>query len=265
MLGTLIRALYSLKNIIQMVAGSTVPELLNSKLMLEIYKDGCSLPVKYGGRFISDFVQSIRFLFFPLQFMAAWQARLSSFISTTISKVPPENRIKPAEEIIIPILQHIRYQNNDLILEMFSNLLAAAMDRTRVSQAHPGFIFTLCQLSPEEAVIIKHLSKNSFKYKMQYDLDPTDNKKISKRHVIENEFVISNLIFPDSFTMYLSHLYHLDVAAGYKQSNTQIYDNNEKRKSIGFIEEYKWQLTEYGELLVKTCVVDNAAVLGNII
>jgi hypothetical protein len=231
-----------------------IQQVLDSKLLLAAYTDGGATAIKESGDLLVDCIKTIRLILFPFQISSALQDLLVSFLNQTIRKVAPEHRIKPATEILIPIIQKIQYTNNNILKDLYSNLLARAMDKTHVYEAHPGFIFTLCQLSPDEVLIVQRLSLGAFVFVRQWDLDQNDNKKIINQRVIENEFPVETLAYPENFSMYVSHLYHLNVAQAFKKDNPVLDD---KRKQIGGIDRYTVNLPEYGQLFVKACVIGN--------
>lgn len=78
-----------------------------------------------------------------------------------LKNVPEENIITPQPEIAVPAIEALRYTgHNEELREMFSNLLANAMDISTESNAHPAFVEIIKQISSDEAKIIKSLANN---------------------------------------------------------------------------------------------------------
>jgi hypothetical protein len=67
--------------------------------------------------------------------------------------IPVENVVTPPVEFAGPIVQVLRFAQQDLTLrELYLNLLASAMEST--SEAHPAFVDVLRQLSPLEGRLV---------------------------------------------------------------------------------------------------------------
>ena len=91
--------------------------------------------------------------------------KVMDFVNKRLAKkaesIPPENRQPPDPMILGDALPALNARFEQLLLrEMFLNLLAASMDKTRASDALPAFVEVIKQITPDEAKIIRLLGEN---------------------------------------------------------------------------------------------------------
>lgn len=97
------------------------------------------------------------------------------------------------------VVEGIKYlEVESLLADLFANLLARAIDKERVSEAHPAFPSIISQLSPDEAVILFELSRSSFKLEQEAKFFQKENL-CGPREVIYQEFPLDKLYYPDNF------------------------------------------------------------------
>lgn len=91
--------------------------------------------------------------------------KLESFeddLKEKIKCIPEEHLQVPPTMIAGPTLEALRYAyDEDKLREMYENLLASAMDKRIVSNAHPAFVDAVKQMTPIEARIIEIIAQNS--------------------------------------------------------------------------------------------------------
>lgn len=132
---------------------------LPTKVVEETYSDGVRDTLQEVSKIGVDAVKTFRLVLFPLQFLSAFQDRLAGNIDRSIRKVPPERRVSPVESLTLQIGDKLRFQEEgSIVTEMYVGLLARAIDRERVGEAHPAFIHIVSQLAQDEAVILQQLS-----------------------------------------------------------------------------------------------------------
>ncbi|MEZ0605708.1 DUF4393 domain-containing protein [Paraburkholderia sp. IW21] len=138
-------------------------DLLNAvpgELLQAAYSDGVSDTLKEVGKIGVDFAKTARLLLFPVQFGAMLQDRLARHLRNAIDRVPVEARIPPVESLALQIGEKLRYEEDGTaVAEMYVNLLSRAMDKERVSDAHPAFVQIVGQLAPDEALLLQQLSE----------------------------------------------------------------------------------------------------------
>ena len=87
-----------------------------------------------------------------------YKNRLQRFRKRLLGKVPEDRRQKAHPQIAGPTLEGLKYVDEDgIIAEMFLNLLARAIDKERVGEAHPAFSEIIKHLSPDEAIFLFNL------------------------------------------------------------------------------------------------------------
>jgi hypothetical protein len=102
----------------------------------------------------------IHLVHLPILAAERYGERLVGLIQSAEAGVPRERRLQPAPSIAGPILENIKYlQDANPLLDMYRKLLASAMDRDSVDQAHPAFPELIRQLSPDEALLLYLISK----------------------------------------------------------------------------------------------------------
>ncbi|UJH74392.1 DUF4393 domain-containing protein [Burkholderia cenocepacia] len=124
------------------------------------YDDAVSPALKQTGKFGEDVVKTLRLVLFPLQYLATYQDRLAQHLRRSIERVPEDRRVVPVESLALPIAEQLKFHDEKSIVgNMFVNLLARAMDRERVGEAHPAFVQIVSQLAPDEAVLIRQIAE----------------------------------------------------------------------------------------------------------
>jgi hypothetical protein len=119
------------------------------------YDDAVSPALTEAGKFGQDVVKTVRLALFPFQYAAALQDRLAKHLERSIAQVPEERRFAPVESLALQIVEQLKYHDEQSIVgKMFERLLARAMDRERVAEAHPAFVQIVGQLAPDEAVLV---------------------------------------------------------------------------------------------------------------
>lgn len=137
-------------------------KLIPAEVLKEAYKDAVSPAFKQLGEFGEEVIKTARLALFPIQYTAALQDRLAKHLKKSIEQVPPENRIAPVESLALPIVEQLKFHDDaSLAGLMFVNLLARAMDKERIGEAHPAFVQIISQLAPDEAVLIRQIGAHN--------------------------------------------------------------------------------------------------------
>ena len=102
----------------------------------------------------------------PLQMMGYqaehWKSKFQELLDKKASKIPEERLQSPDLIITGPIMQALGYTvHKDDLRELFTNLLTTSMDSQTAKEALPCFVEMIKQISPDEAKILRFLSKNS--------------------------------------------------------------------------------------------------------
>jgi hypothetical protein len=202
------------------------------------------------GQLLSDVVKTIQLALAPLQFLGAYQDRLRNFIDNSIRRVPEEKRIRPALQILGPIIENIRYEPEGTPIDaMFSELLSCSMDRDRVHEAHPAYPFVIRQLSADEAKILASLNGKSFTYMYSLQFKEGKHEYAEETNKVEiDELPRDGLTFPENVIFYIEHLDKLGLADRAWLKNIPTSNGTE------FYHNYR--LTEFGQRFVAACISD---------
>ena len=77
-----------------------------------------------------------------------------------VSKIPEEKLTEPEPYVAIPAIQQLSYcYDSKELREMYANLLVSSMNTDTKYQVHPSFVDIIKQLTPDEAKLLKKLSK----------------------------------------------------------------------------------------------------------
>lgn len=218
----------------------------------KIYDDLASPAVQEVGQVLRSTVKAARFIVAPIDYLAAQQDRFQKFLKKVSDQVPEERMVEANPQISGKVVEGIKYlEVESLLADLFANLLARAIDKERVSEAHPAFPSIISQLSPDEAVILFELSRSSFKLEQEAKFFQKENL-FGPREVIFQEFPLDKLYYPDNFFIYINHLHSLNLAGVWQEGNqTAIFDNGVQIavKILSYA-----RLTDFGEMFAKACM-----------
>lgn len=240
------------------------------EVMQVAYSDAVTGAMKEAGKIGVDFLKTIRLMLFPVQYAAALQDRLALHISKSIGRVPEDNRIEPVESIALQIVDRLKFQEEDSpITELYLNLLARAMDKERVGEAHPAFVQIISQLAPDEALLIEQIASTPFSVYLrppQYgyetydaearaqlivDADISDEQKTRLRSITVRP---EELAQPDLLYTYIEHLVSLGVVAYTNEPRREFQPNKPTNFDFWFLE-----LSGMGRLFRLACFSEEGA------
>jgi hypothetical protein len=146
------------------------------------------------------------------------QENLKSRLEKRLVNIPPENIVTPNLQVVGPLIEKYKYVSEDQDLsQMFINLLANAMDKDKVSKAHPSFVNIISELSPDEAKIIKALSKKDTLPKIDIKLQAKkeDGTLESGYHYFATNYTnlpkVAGLAYPELINSYLNNLERIQI------------------------------------------------------
>ena len=233
------------------------------------YSDSVSETLKEVSKIGVDAVKTVRLALFPLQFAAAVQDRLARYIDSAVRNVPEARRIPPMESITLQIADKLRFQEEtNTITALYVNLLARAMDKERVGEAHPAFLNLISQLAPDEVLLIEQLAKADYmlymrdKGRRQVVLDeerellveqaslPPEFKSKIKSLCVRPECLAQ----PEMVYTFIEHLVSLGIVV-YRNdvSDDEEYAYKEMRRTFGKVKFWFIQLNEFGRLFHSAC------------
>lgn len=172
--------------------------------------------------------------------------KMEKFLYTSFSKTPKEKRILPDPTIICPILENVAnsFTKEDLI-QLYSNLLSAAINKDMVEKVHPAFINVISQMTPLDAKIFKELTP-SFSLISCVILKDNSNIDSSLYNVFLNDTFIKENFIDSSIS--ISNLNRLGLL--YVQNNIDFFIEDTNESLIKIFKQstyYNEQLAKYGE------------------
>lgn len=243
-------------------------------LLPEVYGDTLKPGMKAVGQAIGD---SLEFCLLPITTLgyvpklakAFFDKHLKAF-EEKLNKVPKDKIVDVHPQISVPVIQKLLYTTNDTIADLFINLLASSANIDMCSNVHPGFVYIISQLSPDEAKIIKYLKKEG---EIQYaEIHAHINNGSGYVTLLEKSTLTPYYValdFPQNIHIYYSNLVRLGILEDkkgiYKVSN-ELYDEIASKYKF---EEYKklvpdsfkkieieksfYEVTPLGKLFISAC------------
>ena len=225
--------------------------ILNSEVAKRAYEDAGSKAAKEAGNIASDLVKTLHLIAAPFQLLGAYQDRFARFVDRVRGMVPEERQQPAPPQIAGPILENLRFiDEQDSLYKMFTELLARSIDKDRISEAHPAFVHIITQLSRDEAIILADLRIKEYNVVDTMDLDQIHNM-FHNRKVLSSDIPTDKMFYPQNIDLYYSHLESLSLVIWpvYKQEPIAIGG-----RQTGIRRYSKLQPTEFGKLFVKACV-----------
>jgi hypothetical protein len=240
-----------------------IGNILGADTIKKAYEDVASQPLQEGSKAATDLIKALRLFTTPIQFLAAWQDRLTKYLDKVRNSVPVENQIPAPASISGPILERLKYLEEDNYLtNLYLNLLSRAIDKDRIQEAHPAFYHIIDQLSPDEAMILFIIKGEPIYIDYTMDLYTDENnisrfrKGVSQRDTTPKQ----KISFIEHFNMYISHLKALDLVYWRKNDETTLQENGVQ---TGVFVKTQIELTEFGSLFVKACIPKEGFIIIN--
>lgn len=216
------------------------------------YDDLVSPAFKEIGEAARNTVKASRFILAPIDYLSAQHDRWLHYLKRVSEKVPEEQLIAAHPHLAGKVIESLRYlEEENLLTELFLNLLARAIDRERVSEAHPAFASVIAQLSPDEAIVLFYLNEKNRLLK-QHSAFNAHKNTFGAPTTLDNQFPLEKLAFPQNYFMYCDHLHSLNLAGIWQSGNQHSITANGIQTGVE-ITSYA-QLTEFGRLFAKACL-----------
>lgn len=108
--------------------------------------------------------KTLHILLAPVSGLVWGYEKIKDFVSETVAAklqgVPEDELRQPEPHVAGPVLEALRYTGyQEDLRALYANLLATSIDSATSLNAHPAFVEIIKQLSPDEALIIKSLSR----------------------------------------------------------------------------------------------------------
>ena len=234
--------------------------ILGADTVKKIYEDGLSESIQETGKISTDFIKAVRLFTTPIQYLGAYQDRLTKHLNKVREGVPEERQIEAPTSLSGPIMERLKYLEDDnYLLDLYLSLLQRAIDKDRINEAHPAFFHIIEQLSPDEAFILYCISEKSIEYEYTMDLIENENGegRFNNVKVVVDSLPKEKLNFAEHFEMYISHLESLNLIKWSLISENPIWENGdetEKKKQSGTYRKTHIYATKFGNLFIKACI-----------
>lgn len=131
------------------------------KKIAPIGDDAGEVAVRAGKLLISAVSGAV----YGLEVVGEW---LRGAIARRLKNVSAEKLVQPSARIAVPAVQALVYSmDDDLIRELFANLLASDMNSETKSSAHPAFVELIKQMRSEDArVFLRLMESPEYKYEV---------------------------------------------------------------------------------------------------
>jgi len=238
----------------------------------EVYSDAVGPVMREFGKIGVNAAKVVHLVLFPLQYGAKFQDRLAQRLQEALERVPSARRMAPRESIALPVGERLRYEDEGInpIADLYINLLARAMDKERVGEAHPAFLSIIGQLAPDELLVLRQLEEQEYRVFVRLGpgepalLFPDACAKldgsgfwISHAEKLRHAAVRpEELAQPLLFLTFFGHLQSLGLTE-YTNIPKQALDNI---SSPGF-EYHCIKLTDFGRLFLSACVLESSKVV----
>lgn len=237
------------------------------ELLLEAYNDSSRGTLRQLGKVGEDLAKTLRLVLLPFQCTAFIQDRVEHAFKKAVEDVPEERRITPPESLILEVAEKLKYHPSDSIISnLYVNLITSATDADKVNKAHPAFIHVISQISPDEALFLREMSRNrvSAYCRRVADwgvVDSSERDEYFKEASFEIFGVESQLLelmlkpevfyFPQNFYMYVEHLRALELIE-YVGNDIKIPDEWRSRKNSSH-DFWFINLSKFGQMFFECC------------
>lgn len=126
---------------------------------LPVYQDVVQPAAKEVGTALQTVAKMIHVVLAPVSALVWGYDKICDYVTASLSEklqhVPKERLITPSPAVAGPTLEALRYAGHEPSLrELYSNLLATAIDEKTAREAHPAFVRIIEQMTPDEARIV---------------------------------------------------------------------------------------------------------------
>jgi hypothetical protein len=209
-------------------------------------------------------------------------------LEARLAGTPPDQIVTPRPTVAGQAIEALRFAGHEESLrDLYANLLATAMDARTAHTAHPAFVATLTQMTPDEAKLLAHITdaptaKLAFiNVRAQFagpDGQPTNQggENVLTRFSTLGEQ--AGCAVPELTTIYLDNLEHLGIL---QLADTEWYVGDEGDAAYMELEQHPrvrelWtqveetpdriprinkgviRITALGKLFIAACVVDRS-------
>ena len=232
--------------------------IFGQETIKKVYEDGAAQPIQETGKILTDLVKGLRLFTAPIQLLGAYQDRLSRYLENVRNSVKEANQIEAPASISGPIIERLKYlEESNYLTLLYLSLLSRAIDRERISEAHPAFYHIIDQLSSDEAIILYFAKRSPIEVTILYQfIDSTKGGKISFDQGIPTvpPNIKEKMSLPQHLIIYADHLKTLGLITSKDDYNHMARDIPHH---VGTYTKSQITLTDFGRLFVQACIPDS--------
>ena len=249
---------------------------------IPIYQDVVQPAAKEVGTALQTVAKTIHIVLAPVSGLVWGYEQIKDFVSTKVAEklkdVPPENIATPKPNVAGPALESLRYTGHEEMLrDMYANLLATSMDTRTASGAHPAFVEIIRQLTPDEAKIARLFARQRpfplLNIRREYKTETATER--GGQYLLVHFSLLgyeAGCEFPQLTPTYIDNLCRLglaEVPTFLEYTTPGAYDALENHPQVGVLKQSlekdeKWriaierkglQITELGKQFCRVCVI----------
>lgn len=149
-----------------------------------------------------------------------FQKHLSEY-AKKIEDIPVEKRCEVDTQVGTPIVERLTYTTNDEIADLFTTLLAMASNVDTKNRAHPSFIHIIENLTPDEAIILRHIKDLDYVPYCEVRAKCSDGYDIFENCLTTLKYDLQ-LDYPQNIGAYLSNFVSLGILIGNRDLMIQL-------------------------------------------
>jgi hypothetical protein len=198
-----------------------------------VYEDMLQPASKELGKGLLTISKTVNMALAPLSVLVWGYEKIAQYLETSMAEklkdVPEDKIITPDPSIAVPTIEALRYTSHiEDIREMFSNLIATAMNQNVAVNAHPSFVEIIKQLSPLDAQVFQFLmaNKNSVgSCRIYLKIGDRTSKTVVENFIPIPNLTEANLEFYSASLDNLLRLGLISIDHNSKFENTEIYES----------------------------------------
>lgn len=186
-------------------------------VLTEAYKDLLSPTLQPIGQIVSYIPRAIRVAAFGK--LEKWIVNgenniknASNAIAEKLKDVPTDKLTDTEPYIVIPAIQQLSYcQDNEVLRNLYANLIASSMIIDKKPLVHPAFVDIIKQLTPDEAKFLDKLEPNISIFNPLFRIYLTTNTSNSVAINFCTDIAYNLLDYPQEIATYLNNLERLNI------------------------------------------------------